>query len=273
MRRLVVALVAFVVAAAVCLPASAAIVVVQQGELYRMDTESYGHEGPFLMTQQGGSKVFQTFCAEKGEWFYPTQVYEVHGIGGDSLLTNRTLTGYSAWLYTRFLGADNYSKLNTSGWGTTQYDKLQFGIWAGMIRDDGVSTIKSLIGSSTAEQQWGQPTGNPVGTYAATDLDAIGIGPADFANATWAGYGADNTLTADRLNAKYLATGNIVVLNMWGQVPTANPTNPGNAQDQLGYDPDYGAPPVPEPISFVVWALIGLCGCVGVCWRKWKKAV
>ena len=178
-------------------------------------------------------------------------------MGGASILTNKILTGYSAWLYTSYLGLDGYS-LDTSLWTKTDYDKLQFGIWAGMIDATITSNLKAAVGASNAEQQWGQTTGNPVAAYTDAQLDAIGIGTVDFENSTWAGYSS-----GDSSDGKYANTGNILVLNMWGQVPYNNPTNPGNAQDQLGYDPSQGQPPIPEPISFIVWGLMGLCGFVG----------
>ena len=267
MRRLVVALVAFVVAAAVCLPASASVYV-DVGQYYKIGGQTVGSEGPFLMTQwntaysgpKTGGLVFSTFCVEKTEYFYPNNVpvYFINGMGLESVLTNRTLTGYSAWLYSMYLGVDGYS-LPTKFTSSTLTDKvksdrLQFGIWAGMITEppkDYSGTIKSLVGSSTAEQEWGKSTGNPVAAYTDDQLHDIGIGREDFKNSTWAGYAS-----GDESNGKYGNTGNILVLNTWGRIPSGT----GNAQDQLGYNPDYGAPPVPEPISFVVWALIGLCG-------------
>jgi hypothetical protein len=121
----------------------------------------------------------------------------------------------------------------------TAYNMLQYAIWCGMT-----STLYGAVGVDGDEQTFGVYNSYMLTSYTAEALDTAGIGPTSFGNSGWG-----------------IKFGYVRVLNMYD-------LGGGNAQDQLGLVQDLGAPPVPEPVSFIVWFLIGLCGCIAACWRR-----
>jgi hypothetical protein len=285
MKRLVGSLAIFVIVVTVCMPAMAAITV---GNSYHITDPSggiyTGGEGPFLMTNTANSSdSFYTFCVERNEVFYPdtSHNYWVGSITEGSMLTNRELTGYSAWLYTMYQGYlahPSSGAWNTPGnWnlppdilsllgtpaapGTTANvikanNMLQFGIWAGMVRENGTGVGGGPINDDAkkAEITWGEAgqggvgpyynshySGNPVGTY----LDDYGLGTADFNASGWGGL--------DEL-------GDVWILNIYGG--NSFNTNPANrAQDQIAIVPGLRQEDnVPEPATLIIWSLLSLSG-------------
>jgi len=201
----------------------------------------HGSEGPFYMTANGGKPAatdsFLTLCVEQQEFYSPGSTYNVGGITFASVKTGRYLSPYDAWLYTNF-------RANTmpTAWlnleaneatRVTAYNMLQYAIWCGMT-----STLYGAVGVDGDEQTFGVYNSYMLTSYTAEALDTAGIGPTSFGNSGWG-----------------IKFGYVRVLNMYD-------LGGGNAQDQLGF--------IPEPMSLIVWSVLGLCGCIAV-YRRQKR--
>jgi hypothetical protein len=228
----------------------------------------HGTEGPFYMTMNGGDppaeESFLTFCVETTRYFYPGHTYTVlePGPNDHSMMTNRNLSGYTAWIYTMFRGEDEQWQLpeyfNTM---TKQsYDILQYAVWAGMTRGTPSSTSVGAGGddSTKAEQTFGQWNSYLQASWTEGDLHEIGLGLADFEASGWG--------TDEGYSDPYTYLDKVRVLNLTGDFE--------DAQDQLCFaDGESIDPLVPEPISFMVWSLIGLSICGAACWQWRRKRI
>jgi hypothetical protein len=253
------------IVAALAGPAAA---VIQSGDKFILDFPTnaqmaasgyptpHGTEGPFYLNPLGGTSTdgFLTFCVEETEYFYTGgNTYTVGngpgtGIGYQTVETNWTLSPYTAWLYTNFSNHTmpaNWTKLITASDSlynpTLAYNVLQYAVWAGMTKPGGGGSV----GASDAEQQFGVTNGYLYAGWSASDLDGYGIGPTSFASSGWSGFH------------------DVVVLNLYD-------SNNYKSQDQLAIIPGHGGPPGPEPISLVIWSLLGLCVGIATYWRRRK---
>jgi hypothetical protein len=221
---------------------------------------------PANMTDQ----YFWTFCVEQSEFFTPGNTYYVGGTGLFSYHSSKQLSGYSAWIYSMFRNIDKNDGTNTK-WGLptqitsggidgAEYNVLQYAIWLGIVATGDVIGSAD-VGGSGAEQQIGKKNGylninDNVLTWSVLNTN-YGIGIEDFIASGWGGSNPYN----DR--------GQVVVLNMYSAKDSYN--NQHLAQDQLGIVPPETQHLVPEPVSFVIWILLGAVG-LAVGFRRQKKS-
>jgi hypothetical protein len=220
-----------VIIVGISLPTWAAIDV-QVGDTVKLSGQLYSaNQGPFKMTNVTGGNNFETFCAEVKEYFSPGSTYIVAGLSDKNVASNNFLTPYAAWVYTKYrTDAVWRSTIDTP----TEYNWVQNAIWAGMV-PGGSGTTPGGVGS----EYWKHY--NQILLMSNTNLANIGISDAEFALSGW-------------------TSGSL------GNVRVANLVTPGrdhvNSQDQLVL--------VPEPMSVIVWSLLGLCVSCGIYWRKRK---
>jgi hypothetical protein len=206
-------------------------------------TKPYGisSQGPFLMTEKvlsGDTQVapFETFCVEVNEYFHIGNTYSVAGIGVQTIHTGNYLTPYTAWVYTKYSTDATFRSNVDTG---TEYNLVQKAIWAGMVKN--VGDTPGSVGSEYAKY-----TSTPFANIQ-IDLGNLGISLANYASSGWSGFG------------------DVKVLNMVGPVPHTT-----DSQDQLALIPSEGTPQVPEPMSVIVWSLLGLCFVGTAIWRRRK---
>jgi hypothetical protein len=219
-----------------------------------------------------------TFCVEIHEGFSPGARYNIDDITGGSIESKKALTGYTAWVYHKFLmdfayplsaenpGASGYGWHNTRGPETPEPDDplptgtpvswtnawgrvlnlYQKAIWAGMVETDVAGNPTGAVGDADAEFQ--------ISVW--TDYEAIGMGYEDFKVSNWAGSGSTE---AQKLAELF----GYQVLNLG---------SPGAVhQDQI--IPERGwTPTIPEPASLTIWSLIGLTF-AAVWWRRKKSSL
>ena len=257
MRRLIGNMAMCVLIVVLCAPAMAAI---QSGNVFELNWPDWpsstprGSEGPFhMIPRAGGADVnYYTFCVETTEYFSPGSWYQVGktvpggisgGINTASVRTGRDLTGYTAWIYSMYRGWDGWhlpSAFNVMS--TDLYNALQYAVWAGMVTKGGA------VGDSHAEQQIG-PASSYLGRgWTEVDLEGLGIGYSNFLDSTWGGPGTVPGTIGE--TTKLACLGSVRVLNLYGW-DSATGTYDLPAQDQLGV--------VPEPLSVLVWSLLGSC--------------
>jgi len=284
MKRVIIGFAAVALLAVVAVPAMASVVAGSSYVLNWPNGGPIGDEGPFYMNYVSGGvnpqavDSFLTFCVEHNEYFQPGNTYKVDTLDTKSIRTNRGLSGYDAWLYTMFRDEDGWqlpvALTNSLLTLKQQDDVLQYAIWAGMVGNNSdypssgtpPSASSANIGNAKAEQQFGVvssylPAMNNVvalngGALTDAILHTYGIGLYDFERSTW-GVAAGYT-------DPYSYLGKVRALNLTGlDFPSA--------QDQLGFDYTLqGTPPVPEPMSLIVWSVLGMCGCVAM-YRRWKR--
>jgi hypothetical protein len=224
--------------AVLCRPSLAAI---EAGNIYKLETLNARSEGPYLLTPMGGGAPagsFGTFCVELHENFSDGALYTVSGVSNQTT-SGKSLSGYTAWLYSMFRTQDGLSLPFTA---TSQnYDLLQQAIRAGMVGTSGT------VGGADAEYA--------ISNWAA--YEQIGIGLSNFITSAWGG-------TTD-LAAKLGCLGSVKVLNLVG--PTPDRADP--AQDQLALVPQsQPQAQVPEPASLVVW---GMLAPMAWGWQRFRK--
>jgi hypothetical protein len=269
MKRFVGIAAIFVVIMAVSAPAMATI---QTGNIFQLTWPNFsphGYEGPFQMIPNGGNPIavdnFYTFCVEQKEFFTPGLSYQIgqttalgvisNGIGIKSVLTNRTLTGYSAWIYSMFRNDDGFNLpvaiTGDGGITTTEYNALQYAVWAGMVKKDNGGS--GIVGGTDAEQHVGDSNSYLGRGWTWDQLDALDISYSDFLASSWAGAGSNEA-------AKLAEVGNVQVLNLYGYNSTKKWYD-CPAQDQLGIIPGQGQDHnVPEPAALIIWSLLSLSG-------------
>jgi hypothetical protein len=223
----------------ISLPSWAAIEV---GDQFKMTKPySISSQGPFLMTEKvlsGDTQVapFETFCVEVNEYFHIGNTYSVAGIGVQTIHTGNYLSPYTAWVYTKYSTDTTFHDYVVDH---EKFNLVQKAIWAGMVQNVGDAP-------GSAGSEYAKYTSTPFASIQ-TSLGNIGISLADFASSGWSGFG------------------DVKVLNMVGPVPSTK-----DSQDQLAIIPSEGTPQVPEPMSVIVWSLLGLCFVGTAIWRRRK---
>ena len=199
------------------------------------------------------------FCVQDDEYINlpgTYNIYDVKKVTAGAVSPGYYLTGYAAWVYTKFVtlfGGDNDNTFPnaqsppTGNWKTT-FDAYQRAIWAGMIQtNDFTSLTTNNIGVLGSMR-----------TNALTDTIFVqcGITISDFASA--------NNITIGNLASEKIGmqnTGDIYVLQL-------GPTNPNN-QDQLFIFSAEEAG-VPEPTTLLIWSVLGGAGASVVAARRRK---
>lgn len=256
----------------------------------------YATEGPFRADADGTANDFFTFCVERTEYFYPgTTDYEFRlpvGNANKSSQTGRILTGYAAFVYNKFLNQD----LTSLSSGTR--DIYQKAIWAGMVgvgynpAEQDISTRMATMYAEIGKVvlgDWDSYSSAPLsvtvtrkssllGQYSGAEWGVVqGSQNEEQARAAmWAefatvGLGWNHYLYSN-FNALTGYSGGIntvTVLNT--NVYIANDSVGANAQDMLASSSTIPDNMVPEPVSLIVWSLLGCLG-LGLAWRRRRKA-
>jgi hypothetical protein len=181
---------------------------------------------------------FDTFCVELFEFINFGPTYVVDGIGLTAQLSNRPLGTFAAWLYSRFLGVGG-TLTGFNAADPLDVNAVQRGIWGG---GDAVDAAYPGMGYTSAQIN---PYINAAQHDAALLASLKTQYDSDVANFLWAG------------------TGDIFIMNLVRK-STGLP-----AQDQLVRIPPITQPPVPEPLSLVVWSM--LAACVGATARRTRR--
>ena len=209
---------------------------------------------------------FLTFCVEKSNYFWAGgQRFNIDDIGTVTNSGGKKLTGYTAWVYSKFLGlnvsvADGFpatAPATGMSWGTAM-NLYQNAIWAGMVKVDTNGNIDGVVGDANSEQQLVGFTTSP---SAYPDYYALGIGYNNFLASDWGG----STDPSDKLN--YLGGYQVLIIN-----PTSESgSNLPFGQDQvffIGEGMNIESA-VPEPATLIVWSLLGAASWLGMgVWRR-----
>jgi len=233
-------------------------------------------QGPFQVTIYDdhtpgiGSKTivetpspFLTFCVETHEYFNNVDTFNINGFNNYTTNSNKLLTGYSAWVYEKFLDlsinvTDSTQTLTNlfSAYGVSTKNALnafQDAIWAGVITKEAAINASNVGSKNNSE--YGAQYGKDYNLENST-LVALGINLTAFQN--------DSQWHGASYAEKLANVGDVLVINIH--------TGSNMGQDQLiqiitnGHQND----PVPEPAGFVIWSLLA-----GVCWlgaRRVKAA-
>lgn len=213
---------------------------VQTGDIITMVNGPGSPGGTFYMFDDDNNKVTDTFCVQIEEYIRFNQDYKVVGVSKTTLGTgSRDLTSFAAWLFDRYqngisgVGAalanfdfDNaYGQLNSAA-ASKQANELQLAIWSAM-------------------------------GYTPDQIGGVGSGWYSTYDDKLAGWKAD--FESDVANNLWTGTGDVWVVNLVGQ--NSSGQYKINAQDQLIRIPstDPGTI-VPEPMSLVVWSVVGIMG-------------
>ena len=201
-----------------------------------------------------------TFCVEKSNYFWSSgQYFNIDDFGDVTVSGGKTLTGYTAWVYHKFLalGVTPTTTLPTTDpntglpWATVMND-YQKAIWAGMVSD----IVNGVGGSGSEEPLPGFTTSTQATPGAYADYYTIGIGYGQFlTDASWA------EVNGSKLNN----LGGYQVL-----IIKPSPLDYGTAyefgQDQLFFigECTNNQSVVPEPATMIVWALLGAASWLGM---------
>lgn len=176
---------------------------------------------------------FLTYCVEVSEFigFSPNQ-YKVGSVGTVTKASGKTITDYTAWLYTSFLDNTFYgTSFNANNMADA--NALQLAIWMSVgwgLTGTG-PTIDDYISSSWITTTYNHLTSKP--------WKPGGTGTGSFAASGW---------TPGNLNG-------VQVMNLYGGASFTQ-----NAQDQLfRIPPTTGTPPAPEAASVMIWGLLAFC--------------
>jgi hypothetical protein len=238
----------------------------QYGGPYEMNRSNPGDPSPPSTPDRDPANMtdqyFWTFCVEQNEFFNPGNTYYVGGIGDFSYRSSKQLSGYSAWIYSMYRNIDNWvlpTQITTGGLTGAECNVMQYAIWLGLVETDGVIGSAD-VGAYGAEQRIGKQ--NDYLHIGYHDLTwpilhtNYGLGIEDFLASGWGG--------SDPFNDR----GRVVVLNMYTAKDHYDCQH--LAQDQLGIGPPELPPPVPEPVSFIIWSFLGAAGLAVGYWRRRK---
>jgi hypothetical protein len=227
--KIKIGILAAVLLVGISLPAWA-VIDVNVGDSVTLVRTSYGAtQGPFKMTDLTKGNDFQTFCAEVNEHFNPGSTYIV-----DSL-SDRNFSPTDFSFLTPY-AAWVYTMYRTDSVfrgkviSPANYDSVQDAIWAGMVP----GSSNAMPGIKFSEY-WKRHN-HTMDMYTDPGLDALDITYDDFTNSGW-----------------NQGLGNVRVANLEDK-------NGGRSQDQLVL--------IPEPMSVIVWSLLGLCVSGGLYLRK-----
>ena len=256
MKRYVVGLLVLALVAWIAAPAPAALVT--QGQDYKISDVAPGTQGPFKMTQQGGTIVFETYCVEQGETFSWSTTYTVANdpwISPNrvSAKTGRTLQDYGAWVYDIYVSSPsvyNWAAPPPNSTSLERRDAIQRAIWWSMVGLD----VGAPIDGKYREWDLAVNTGTG-GVETVSDLvNEINAWVASPDNIILKGANLDYQYFVDNIEGK-VDLSNIVVLNL-----VVMGTDPAvSAQDQIAKR-DTSQSSIPEPASMLVWSLLGGAG-------------
>jgi hypothetical protein len=230
---------------------------------------------------------FLTFCVENNNYFWSSgQTFNIDAIGTETVSGGKYLTGYSAWVYSRFqaLGLTPSSTVSgTSPFGTTvpwanAMNDYQEAIWAGMV-GAGTSLTNGTESATTTGTRTGAPTDpNAVGgsnsvagaVYGgAVNLDTpefenLGISYNAFLTSGWGG-------SSEAAQLAYLGGYQVLVLYPWAEYGTSY----AFGQDQMVFigQSQGSGQTIPEPTGLAVWGLAALsAAAAGAVRRRGKSA-
>jgi hypothetical protein len=218
---------------------------------------------------------FLTFCVERTNYFSNGFVFNIDQIGPITATGNKRLTGYSAWVYQKFLKIEQLNgfgvgtlptgtyAIKPSGAATTvtwqnAFNAYQTAIWAGMVAHDSSGNPLNLPGEAGSE--WvGIPNG---GDYA-----AIGISYNDWLASNWLGLPVS---TRQEQLDSLAQVGDFHVMVLDPTQHNYSATYGGGytwGQDQIVFLTEGEV--VPEPATLVVWSLLGAGSWLGM--RVWRR--
>jgi hypothetical protein len=219
-----------VIIVGISLPAWA-VIDVHVGDSVKLSGQLYGAtQGPFKMTNVTAGNT--TFET------FCAEVKEYFSPGSTYIVAGLSDKNVASNNFLTPYAAWVYTKYRTdAAWRSTidtstEYNWVQNAIWAGMV-PGGPGTAPGVAGS----EYWKHY--NQILLMSDANLAAIGISDTQFAASGW---------TSGSL-------GNVRVANLVS-------LSGNNSQDQLVL--------VPEPMSVIVWSLLGLCVSGGIYWRKRK---
>jgi hypothetical protein len=203
------------------------------------------------------------FCVETHQYFTPGGIrpgyntFNIDGIGTQSVNTGRVLSGYSAWVFTKFeslnLPLSGVSGAAPGGysWASVLND-YQNAIWAGMV-DDG-HLVPAAVGSAD-HSEYGSYTGQSL-ALDSTEFTDIGI--------SWAEYVAN---TGGDLGH----TGSVAIIQIQGVTHPGDGYTYGQDQTVLFDSGQMSQDPVPEPTSLAIWAIAGGLGAAGLRFKRRRE--
>jgi hypothetical protein len=271
MRCVLVTLIALGFVAALAGAASASITVNDDAYISLWaNRPSSQSEGPFVATvyhDPDGAGVHNAnhtapnlimnalvFCVETRRYFSAGgSWFDVNGTSNQTIDTNLYLSGYSAWVYTKFRdtykGSDGLPLDPEDGPGSLTgaiANLYQYAIWAGVVGKNPDGSFKQIGGTSSEYHDWFDKS-----LLDWTPYNQIGIGWNDFLSSGWPGSGGTDA------QAMLRNLGNATVLNIdngtsyWGQ-------------DQIIMIPGGNdVTVVPEPTSVLIWSAIGVLVVIG----------
>jgi hypothetical protein len=207
---------------------------VQVGDLIKVGDGPGSPGGIFYVDDLNDAEVFDSFCVEIEERINFTEKYAVEAINTQTNQTGKPLTDFVAWLYTEYTSDSllDFADMFASN-PEVAANTLQLAIWKGMgyTKNAGSGWYDGVDGY--IKSSWYDTYNNDYTKTLAQDL-VSGIWESEF--------------NADVTSGAWSGIGNVRIMNL--RKVNSDGSYGGYVQDQLVI--------IPEPISVVVWSLLGV---------------